>query len=243
VVLTYNEEKNILPCLETLAWADECLVLDSGSTDNTVSLARQAGARVEQRAFRNYPDQRNAALDLAGSDWVFFVDADERVTPDLAAEVRQAIEAPKAGYWVPRHNIIFGKVIKHTGWYPDYQPRLFRKGYGRFDPARIVHELPIFEGETGYLKNPLIHYNYATVGQFLAKQKRYAVYDAQHLYDEGVRPRFWAPVLQPLRQFRWRFFTLQGYLDGGHGLLLSLLMAYYDFMVYSQLRRMTRSLT
>jgi hypothetical protein len=241
VVLALNEQKHITACLESLNWADERLVLDSGSTDATVDLARQANARVVQRPFVNFPDQRNAALELARCDWVFFLDADERATPDLAAEIRRAIQ--RAGstapvmYWVPRHNIIFGKVIQHTGWYPDYQPRLFRRGEATFDPARLVHELPVFEGGAGYLQSPLVHFNYDTVGQFLAKQMRYADLDVERLYDEGVRPRFWSPLVQPLRQFRWRFFRLQGYLDGGHGLLLSLLMAYYDFRVYARLRQ------
>ena len=270
VVLTRDEEKHIVACLETLAWADDLLVVDSGSTDATVDLARGAGARVEYRAWRNYPDQRNAALDLAACEWVFFVDADERATGQLAAEIRAVIAAPGldasaaradsalpsragvgeahpgalpsniVGFWVPRHNIIFGKVIMHTGWYPDYQARLFRRGFGRFDPSRTVHELPIFDGAAGHLRHPLVHHNYDSVRQFLAKQFRYADYDAQRLYDQGLRPRLWAPLLQPIRQFRWRFFTLQGYLDGGHGLLLSILMAYYDAVVYTRLRRRCR---
>lgn len=240
VVIARNEEGHIAACLESLAWADERLVVDSGSTDATVSLARQAGARLEHRDWVSFPDQRNAAMRMATGDWVFFVDADERATPELAAEIRRVVVAAAAApvmYWVPRHNIIFGKVILHTGWYPDFQPRLFRRGFTSFDPARVVHELPVIEGGAGHLQSPLIHFNYESVSEFLAKQMRYADLDVQRLREEGVRPRFWAPVLQPLRQFRWRFFGLQGYLDGGHGLLLSLLMTYYDFQVYSRLRR------
>jgi (heptosyl)LPS beta-1,4-glucosyltransferase len=244
IVLTRNESKHIAACLETLVWADDLLVLDGGSADDTVARARQAGARVEERAWRDFPDQRNAALEMTPCDWVFFVDADERCTPAVAAEIRRVVgrgmvpdtaEAP-IGYWIPRHNIILGKIIMHTGWYPDYQARLFRRGFGRFDPARVVHELPIFDGCAGYLTEPLIHYNYATVREFWAKQLRYADYDVRRLRDEGIRPRFWAPLVQPLRHFWWRFFTLQGYRDGGHGLLLSVLMAAYQFVVYSRLR-------
>jgi (heptosyl)LPS beta-1,4-glucosyltransferase len=243
VVIARNEERHIAACLESLAWADERLVVDSGSTDATVPLARQAGVRVEHRDWVSFPDQRNAAMRMATGDWVFFVDADERATPGLAAEIRRVVGEAAAGapvmYWAPRHNIIFGKVILHTGWYPDFQPRLFRRGAASFDPARVVHELPVFEGGAGHLSSPLIHFNYETVSEFVAKQMRYADLDVQRLREEGVRPRFWAPLLQPLRQFRWRFFGLQGYLDGGHGLLLSLLMAYYDFQVYWRLRKAT----
>ena len=245
VVIARNEEGHIAACLESLAWADERLVVDSGSTDATVSLARQAGARVVHRDWVSFPDQRNVAMEMATGDWVFFVDADERATPELAAEIRKVVaEAAVAApvmYWAPRHNIIFGKVILHTGWYPDFQPRLFRRGFASFDPARVVHELPVLQGGSGHLKSSLIHFNYRNVTEFLARQMRYADLDVQRLREEGVRPRFWAPLLQPLRQFRWRYFGLQGYLDGGHGLLLSLLMAYYDMQVYWRLRRVLRS--
>jgi (heptosyl)LPS beta-1,4-glucosyltransferase len=244
VVIARNEEWHIAACLESLAWADERLVVDGGSTDSTVALARQAGARVEHRDWVSFPDQRNAAMEMATGDWIFFVDADERATTELGAEIRMVVDqgavAAPVMYWAPRHNIIFGKVILHTGWYPDFQPRLFRRGHASFDPVRVVHELPVFEGPAGYLKSPLTHYNYSSIPEFLAKQMRYADLDVQRLREEGVRPRFWAPLLQPLRQFRWRYFGLQGYLDGGHGLLLSLLMAYYDFQVYWRLRRVLR---
>jgi (heptosyl)LPS beta-1,4-glucosyltransferase len=245
VVIAQNEEGHIVACLESLAWADERLVVDSGSTDATVTLAQQAGARVEHRDWVSFPDQRNAAMQLATGDWVFFVDADERVTPELAAEIRMVVQeatvAAPVMYWSPRHNIIFGKVILHTGWYPDFQPRLFRRGFASFDSARVVHELPVFKGGAGHLKSPLTHYNYESISDFLTKQMRYADLDVQRLREEGVRPRFWAPVLQPLRQFHWRFFGLRGYLDGGHGFVLSLLMAYYDFQVYWRLRRALHS--
>jgi len=238
VVLTRDEDAHIAECLASVAWADEVLVLDSGSVDATVEIARQAGARMESRPFVNYADQRNAALDLARCDWVFYLDADERSTPEVEAEIRSVVARPGVPpvWWVPRHNIIFGKVIRHAGWYPDHQPRLFRRGAARWDPARVVHELPMPGLEYGYLVSPLVHYNYATVDQFLAKQMRYADLDVERLLGEGVRPRFWAPLLQPLRQFWWRFVTLEGYRDGGHGLLLSLLMAYYDLHVYRRLR-------
>lgn len=243
VVLTRNEARHIAACLDSLAWADERLVVDGGSADETVALAEARGARVEHRPFVSFPDQRNAALEMARSDWVFFLDADERVTPVVAAEIRRVVENGEPGapvlYWIPRNNVIFGKVIRHAGWYPDHQARLFLRGRARFDPARVVHELPIADGAQGYLQAPLTHYNYRTVGEFLARQSRYAEMEAIRLRDQGVRPRFWAPVVQPLRQFRWRYVTLQGYHDGGHGLLLSGLMAYYDHTVYKRLRALT----
>jgi glycosyltransferase involved in cell wall biosynthesis len=234
VVLTRNEEKHIRACLESIrAFADEILVLDSGSTDRTCAIARAMGARVEFRVFDNYPAQRNAAMESAIGDWIFFVDADERATPELGKEIEFRIsnfEFRIAGFWLPRRNIIFGKEIRHTGWSPDYQPRVLRKGHAHFDPAREVHELVVWDGEVGYLQNPLIHYNYDTLAQFRAKQIAYTRYEARIWYDEGKRARWRGFVGQPLREFWRRFIILEGWKDGAHGLLLSALMAYYAFV-------------
>ncbi len=255
IVLTRNEEKHIHACLASVRdFADELIVLDSGSTDRTVDLAREAGARVESRAFYDYPAQRNAALELARGDWIFFVDADERATPALGREIREKIVTSRelessptasrpsllAGFWVPRRNFIFGKEIRHTGWSPDYQPRVLRKGKARFDPARQVHELVLWDGETGYLREPLIHYNYDTLAQFRAKQIVYTRYEARVWFEEGKRARWRGFIGQPLREFFRRYISLEGWRDGGHGLLLSALMAYYAFVRQKALREFAR---
>lgn len=248
VVLTLNEQRHIGECLATLDWADERLVFDSFSADATVTIAQQAGARVIRHPFENYAQQRNAALAAADSDWVFFVDADERCTDALAREILQVIgraEAaspqPSHDVWsVPRYNYIFGKLTTGAGWYPDYQARLFRVGKVWFDPVREVHERPKFDGQLGYLKHELIHYNYDSVEQFHDKQRRYVEYDASILYKQGIRPKPRNFVLQPLREFRRRYFSLKGYRDGLHGLHLSALMAYYNFDMYRRLARMWR---
>lgn len=239
VILTKNEEHNITDCLRSVSWADRLCVLDSGSTDHTAELARQAGAEVQQRPFANYADQRNAALEMFAAEWVLFVDADERATPEVEAEVRRVIEEGQAvGWWIPRRNYIWGRWIQRAGWYPDYQLRLLRRGFARYDPTREVHEIVQLHGPEGHLQNPLTHYNYATVRQFLRKQDFYATYEASVLVKQGICPRPHNYVLQPLREFRRRYFTLQGYKDGGHGLLLSLLMSYYTLVAYWRARRM-----
>lgn len=244
IVLTLNEERNISPCLETLRWVDELLVVDSLSQDRTVEIARAHGAVVHQRPFRNYADQRNAALQLASHDWALFVDADERVTPELAEEVQRVLagagdeEDAPVGYWIPRRNYIFGKWIRHTGWYPDHQLRLMRRSRAHYDPAREVHELVVLDGPAGWLENPLVHYNYTTLREFIARQNRYSDYDARVLFNQGLRARPHNFVLQPLREFRRRYLTLEGYKDGGHGLLLSLLMAWYELVKYVKLWRL-----
>jgi (heptosyl)LPS beta-1,4-glucosyltransferase len=231
VILTHNEEKHIRACLASVCdFADELLVLDSDSTDRTAARAREMGARVESRAFDNFPNQRNAAIELARGEWIFFIDADERATPAVGAEIRAAITGQNIGFWIPRRNFIFGKEIRHTGWSPDYQPRVLRKGAARFDPAREVHELVLWDGEVGYLREPLIHHNYESLAQFRRKQTQYTQYEAQVWYADGKRARGRGFVGQPLREFLRRFITLQGWRDGAHGLFLSLLMAYYAFL-------------
>ncbi len=243
VILTYNEARHIADCIASLSWADAVMVLDSYSTDDTVPIARACGAIVHQRAFDNYAAQRNAALDLlAGeSQWVLFVDADERVTSELAAEARQLIA--RAGYdgWrIPRYNHIFGHVMRGAGWYPDYQTRLLRIGAARYDPQRTVHEVVILDGQEGTARGHFHHYNYDTRAQFNRKQRQYSAYDARILYQQGVRPRWWRYLSQPVRHFWWRFITLKGYRDHWRGLELCLRMAWWEGYKYWLLGRLWR---
>jgi hypothetical protein len=239
VILTFNEAGNIQECIASLRFVDHILVFDSYSTDNTVALAEQLGAQVVQHRFENYANQRNAALDaVAGTtEWLLFVDADERVTAELATEIVEKIGEPKyAGWRIPRHNYIFGRLTQGAGWYPDYQTRLLRVGSARYDPARQVHELVILDGREGTLTQPLIHYNYRDVAHFADKQRQYTAYDARVLFERGTRPRPQNYILQPWRQFWWRFVTLKGYRDGWHGLRLSVLLAWYELRKYLILR-------
>lgn len=243
VILTRNESAQIEACIASLTFADFVLVFDSFSNDDTVALAQNAGAEVIQHAFKDYARQRNAALNAVTgrADWVLFVDADERVTPELATEVQAVIQKPDyAGWRIPRHNYIFGKLTLGAGWYPDYQTRLLRVGAARYDPERQVHELVLLDGPEGTLTQPFIHYNYQDTAQFTAKQQRYTAYDARILYEAGIRPKPQNYFLQPWRQFWWRFVTLKGYRDGLHGLRLSLLMAWYELRKYVLLRELWR---
>lgn len=241
VILTFNESQNITACIESVRFADRVIVFDSYSQDDTAVLALEAGAELIQREFDHYAGQRNAALDavMGRADWVLFVDADERVTPELEDEVLRVIEQPDyAGFRIPRFNYIFGRLMRGAGWYPDYQTRLLRVGRATYDPERQVHELVILDGREGTLQHPFIHYNYRDAAQFRVKQRRYTFYDATILYEQGIRPRPQNYVLQPLRHFWWRFVTLKGYTDGIHGLRLSLLMAWYEYRKYLLLGRL-----
>ncbi len=264
IVLTYNEARHIEACIESLRFADRILIFDSYSSDDTVAIARRAGVDVLQRAFVNYAEQRNAALDAVKDEteneteddndekskaetddeyeWTLFVDADERVSADLAAEIRSKLSHSEfAGWKMPRHNFIFGKLTKGAGWYPDYQTRLLRLGRARYDPSRQVHEIALLDGPVGTLENPIIHYNYQNIAHFKSKQARYARFDALMLYEKGIRLKFQNFILQPLRQFYWRFVTLHGYRDGWHGLRLCLFMAWYEYQKYRRLAELYAS--
>jgi hypothetical protein len=247
VIITKNEARNIAACVESLAWSDEVVVVDDHSTDGTAALARETGARVIPHRFENFAQQRNAALNLVEADWIFFVDADERATPALGEEIRRVVMTrPEVGWWVPRHNYIFGHRMRGAGWWPDHQLRVLRPDKARYDPQRPVHEVVVLSGgEAGYLTSPLIHYNYETLAQFTAKQRRYLAYDVgillERLQEEGARPKVYTPYREAWRHFWWRFAKLAGWRDGAYGLLLSALMAYYEMQKYRRVRQALRS--
>ncbi len=240
VILTLNEEHHIAACIESLQWADSVVVFDSFSSDQTVPLAREAGAEIIQHSFENYAQQRNAALDAVEADWILFIDADERATIELGTEIRAAIgQKDKAGWWIPRHNYIFGHRMRGAGWWPDHQLRLLRHGYARYE--RDVHEIAVINGGEGYLTHPMIHYNYDTLAHFTKKQRQYVAYDAGILLKKGGLTKFYTPYTQALRHFWWRFVTLNGWRDGIYGIVLSGLMGYYEMLKYHQVRKAQNS--
>lgn len=242
VILTYNEEHHIIECIESVRWAGRVIVFDSFSTDRTVELARDEGAEVLQHPFENFGAQRDAALKAIDSEWILFIDADERVTEALRDEMVDVLQSPRAGalsgWWLPRHNYIFGKLTLGAGWFPDYQLRLLRREHAAYDPGRPVHEEVILQGESAKLSQPLIHYNYDNDAQFHKKQRKYIQFEAQLRFEEGQRPKFYTPFTGALRQFWWRFISLKGYRDGFHGIKLSLYMAYYEFLTWSLIAKM-----
>ena len=242
-ILACNNEAIIGDCLRSVRWADDIfVVLDTRSTDHTAAIARAFGARVVPHAFENFAAQREFGLSLAQGEWLFYVDSDERATRHVEEEVRSVIQDNAiSGWWVPRRNVIWGKEIRHGGWYPDYQLRLLKVGRAHYDPKRQVHEVVKLEGQAGYLENPLIHYNYRTLKEFARKQNQYVSYEARIRYEEGKRPKPWTYISQPLREFWRRYVTLKGYKDGIWGLVLCSLVAYYyGFLVTAQLGRLWR---
>ena len=243
VVLALNAGDVIGDCLQSLDWADQRVVLvDSGTTDATAALAEAAGADVHYRRFTTFAEQRNAALDLVATDWIMFVDADERVTPALANEIRETLARhPQAvGFWVPRRNIIRGRWVKHAGWYPDRQLRLLKRGFARYPTDLPVHEVALLKGAAGGLRQPLIHLNYRSLSEFWSRQRRYARLAARGMVQRGEKPRARAIIGQPAREFSRRYFGESGYKEGRLGLALCLMVAAGTFETYARtvLRRL-----
>ncbi len=245
IALAWNETEHLRACfaslktLVDLTGAATLVLFDSAGDDATLKIAREVADRVVIADFDNFAAQRNRALDLASSRWVFFIDADERCTPQLAQEIARAIEKGDcAAYRVPRRNILFGHEVRHTGWSPDYQVRLLERARCRYDESRRVHELPTVDGETGTLKSKLVHYNYDTWGQFIAKQRAYSDLEAQALYASGRRASLKSIMGQPLRELKRRLVDYKGYRDGLLGIALSVAMALHVAQTYIKLRRL-----
>jgi glycosyltransferase involved in cell wall biosynthesis len=243
-ILTKNEARHIGECIQSVTWADDVLISDSYSNDGTVEIAHQMGATVIQHPFVNFAEQRNIALcdaQAMGADWIFFIDADERATPELGVEMTYAIrDGTAVGWWVPRYNYIMGHRMRGGGWYPDHQLRLLQADHAHYDPSREVHEIVNLDGEAGYFQEHLIHYNYDSLAHFRAKQSRYLELEAKILSDQGVRPRPWTYFSMPLREFWRRYVALKGYHDGWVGLLVCGLMAWYTFRTYLRLASLGR---
>lgn len=238
IVITKNEAANIAECLKSVAFADEFIVVDSGSTDGTVELARALGARVEVTSdWPGFGPQKNRALDLATGDWVLSIDADERVTPELAREIRDTMAAPRAdAYEIARLSNFCGRDIRHSGWWPDYVLRLFKRGAARFNDAAVHERVVPANGQPPLqLKGHFQHYPYDNLDALIAKINRYSSDAAAAMYAKGRR----TSVLGALGHSFWTFVRIylirRGFLDGRHGLVLAVTAASGSFFRYSKL--------
>jgi len=230
LILTRNEASRLPGCLKNLAWVDEIIVLDDHSSDQTLEIAKKFKAKIYKRKLDNFANQRNFGLTKVKTDWVFLIDADEEVGPELRREIQEAIKQKENdGYYFPRKNIIFGQWIKQSGWFPDYQLHLFKTKKGKYFGQ--VHERVKLEGKAAYLKNALIHHNYQTVSQYLQKLDQYTTLAAQAKIKSGEGADFKKILKEPIAEFLKRFFAEKGYQDGFHGLVLSLLQAFAALVV------------
>ncbi|ARP75984.1 MULTISPECIES: glycosyltransferase family 2 protein [Bordetella] len=237
IIITKNEAANILACLESVAFADEFIVVDSGSTDNTVELARDFGARVEVTPdWPGFGPQKNRALDLATGDWVLSIDADERVTPELAGEIQAAMAGASADcYEIARLSDFCGRFIRHSGWWPDYVLRLFRRGSARFTDAAVHERVVPARGQPARLRGHFLHYPYNNFDALIAKVNRYSSDAAAMMHARGKR----ATVFSALGHGFWTFVRIylirRGFLDGRHGLVLAVTAAAGSFFRYAKL--------
>lgn len=236
-VIAQNEAEHIVDCLRSLTWADDILVVDGGSLDNTVALAQSAGARVLTRPFDTFARQRNYAIARTDADWVLFVDADERIESLLAQEIVEAISRwdTASGFWIPRRNMMLGQWVQHGGWWPDEQLRLLRRNDAYYDEHQDPHEVVELDGAAGHLTESILHYNYDSIGEIFARQKQYALREAASLREQGVRGKRRSLISQPSREFFRRYIKLSGYRDGPLGLVLAIAMAWCRLQVSMKL--------
>jgi len=234
IVITKNEARNIEACLDSVAFCDERIVVDGGSADGTAALAEAKGARVTIASeWRGFGPQKNFALSLATGDWILSLDADERVSEKLAGEIKRAIaEDGVDGYEMPRLSTFCGKPMRHSGWYPDYVLRLFRRGRGRFSDD-LVHERVICDGPVRRLSEPLTHHPVLRLEDSLSRMDRYSTARAEMIVSSGRRVSFFTGILRGWWTFIQTYFIRLGFLDGREGFLLAVANAegtYYRYM-------------
>lgn len=232
-IMTFNEKAKIKDCLESVKWADEIVVMDSFSTDGTVEMCREYGAKIVQEKFIGFGKLRNLALDNCSNDWILSVDADERVTDELKAEVLGLLASgPKAdAYYVPRYSHFLTFRVRHCGWYPDYrQPQFFNRKKMRYT-EQLVHETYELNGTIGYLKGHCLQYPFFTLEQFLKKMDRYSTLRAEEMHAAGKKFSVINLIVNPAAMFFRMYVMKLGFLDGIVGLLLSFLYGYYYTMV------------
>jgi glycosyltransferase involved in cell wall biosynthesis len=240
-IITRNEASNISEVISSVAWADDLLVVDCGSTDTTVTTAEGLGARVLHRDWRGFAEQKNFAADRAEHDWILSLDADERVTPPLADEIRRllATDPPHAGYRLPRVSWYLDRWIRTTDWYPDLQLRLYDRRRGRWKPRR-VHESVQLTGSVGRLTHPLEHRPYADVAAHLDTMNRYTTLAARELFEEGRRSGLGPLLTLPAAAFVRNYVLRRGFLQGSTGFVISSLNAYYVFLKFVKLWELQR---
>jgi glycosyltransferase involved in cell wall biosynthesis len=233
-IIAFNEEANLAPCLRSVAWADEIVVVDNGSRDRTRDIARAMGARVvEAPDWRGFGPQKNRAIAACTGDWILALDADERVDPPLRAEIEQAIAGATFDvYAMPRRSTYCGRLMRHGGWWPDLVTRLFRRGTARYSDAR-VHESLVTDRPVGRLNAPLTHYSFRSMEQVIDKINRYSTEGASMLAERGRTPGLASAIGHGLAAFLRTYVFKLGVLDGRHGFLLAVSNAegsYYRYV-------------
>ncbi|MHB1407220.1 MAG: glycosyltransferase family 2 protein [Desulfitobacteriaceae bacterium] len=266
LIPTKNEERNISECIKSVSWADEVFVLDSYSSDRTLEICREMGVNVVQRVFEDFATHKNWALQNLPfrNEWILIIDADERITEQLSDEIKSVLSrhSNHQGYYIARKNFFMGKWVRHGGWYPNWNLRLFKRDFARYE-QRIVHEHIVLQGKPGYLKHPLIHNDFKGLERYFDRHNTYSSMeaieasramrkmDAEHtlrpnLFSRGPERRRFLKELayrylpgRPVFKFVWMYFFQLGFLDGAIGFRYCLLHAFYEYQVSLKLKELS----
>ncbi len=237
IIIAKNAGTMIRRCIESVAWADEIVVVDSGSTDDTQDICRELGAKIIVTTdWPGFGAQKNRALDAACNDWVLSIDTDEWITPQLRDEIRATINSAGAApaYTIPRSSSFCGRYMKHSGWWPDYVIRLFRRGHARFSED-LVHERLIVDGAIHKLLQPLMHETVTDLHQLVSKMNLYSTASATDLHARGRRASIWTALLHGWWAFFRTYILRAGFLDGREGLMLAIANAEGSYYRYVKL--------
>ncbi len=243
IIVTKNEEKNIRDALESVKDFEDIVVVDSFSNDNTIDICKAYTDRVFQHEWQGYAKQKQMAVDLAAGPWVLILDADERVTPELKNEIALKTSSHTShltphdcnGYYLPRKNYFLGKWIRHSGWWPDHTLRFFRKDVSYVE-QREVHEKVVVKGQLGYFKNPLEHYTYRTISEYIKKMENYSTLSAKEILLKNPMSSIsliFRMLISPPFTFLKMLLLKQGFRDGIHGFILAVLYSFYTFLKYA----------
>jgi len=235
IIITKNESAHIGPCLQSVLWADEIIVLDSGSEDDTVEICKQYTDSLFITDWPGFGIQKQRALDKAQGDWILSIDADEVVTTELRIEIEKALQQEQFnGYEIPRLSSYCGKQIRHGGWWPDYVLRLFRRNAGYFTES-VVHERIVVQGEIGKLTSPLLHDAFVNLDEVLRKVNCYSSLGAEMLHQKGVKSSISKAIFKALWTFIRTYWLKAAFLDGRQGLMLSISNAEGSYYKYVKL--------
>lgn len=242
IVITYNEEENIKECLQSLAFADEIIVIDSNSEDRTVEIAKEFTQNVHIVENIPYGLKRNMGIDKAKGEWIIWLDADERLTAELRDEITKTIINSQAlnAYYINRKSFFITKFIKHCGWYPDYTLRLFKRSAGIKFNDNLVHEKAVYNGQTAKLNNDILHYTDRTFEHYFKKLNNYTTLSAQELFNKGKKAGFSDIILRPHFTFLKMYILKLGILDGFMGLVLCILSSIHVMVKYLKLYRLNK---
>jgi glycosyltransferase involved in cell wall biosynthesis len=232
VIIAMNEERSIGACIRSVIWADEIILVDSGSTDKTTAIARKLGAKIIKNDWQSYAKQKNVGIKKAAYKWILSMDADETLEPGAEQEIKNVmkIKDPAEGYSFARRNIYYtGKWLRHGGLYPDLQLRLIMNGMGKFDEV-LVHESLKVSGRTGRLNSNIIHYTKEGIAEHIATVNRYTELEAQRAFEAGRMPTGYSVLIKPLSSFLKHYLLTGGFRDGMEGFIYHVISAYYIFI-------------